>query len=199
MKDKVQAERLVVTSEIQSLEDKVKKAKTLVRQQTEEVHRLQDFRRIKVVNVPIIGKKKKTQTIPIPFNLEERKGLAFNRRTGSAGGRNGSASPRTQAAQSSQWNTTSHIATQDLSQMPVDLTQTMPKSKNSTKLLTVSEAQQLVQRLAQKAEHRNGCKCELCQAGGAVSHVRSFKPKKVRSSYSRSRSRSARSSSRKRN
>ena len=58
------------------------------------------------------------------------------------------------------------------------------------KILTLDEAQELVSRLASRKAHQNGCRCELCKAGGAVSHVKSFKPKQVRASYSKSRSRS---------
>ena len=74
----------------------------------------------------------------------------------------------------------------DTNDETIDLSQTMQKNK----MLTINEASKLVSRLSEKQEHRKGCKCELCQAGGAVNHVRSFKPKKVRASYSRSKSRS---------
>ena len=52
----------------------MKRAKKLVRQQTDEVRRLQDFRRIKVVNVQVKGRIRKT-TSPVAFNIasEERK------------------------------------------------------------------------------------------------------------------------------
>ena len=69
---------------------------------------------------------------------------------------------------------------------------TAAATEASQQSITADEASELVNRLsARRGCRRKHCtSCEVCKAGGATSHVKSFEPRRVRSSYSRSRSRS---------
>ena len=68
-----------------------------MRQQTDEVRRLQDFRKIKVVNVPVKGRAAKRTTNPVAFNTstEERKERPARSSRSPSGRQGSSASPRT--------------------------------------------------------------------------------------------------------